>query len=600
MRYTDKSESLLKYQKTKAKLIEYDVPNDAYPNFPINSNDLSFSTVYILSRYAESIIENDADLQSAYRPLLVKVAQYYDAASESKERLQHDQDFLITGAVAYFLYNDFGCAKVLCSKVKLSLPVVTTPFQLLIVCLRYLLTSKTRHFESDTLYCLNIYASLLAYFHSGDDDGNIISWLSKYRQYIYSNGNALDVFYVDLLYAVVVFAMQKSAWSLLPQYSGISVDVWRSYLQRPEAVKILWQSQELLCTHGVLQGKNAIVQLPTGVGKTKSIELIIRAAQFCNRTTEIIIIAPLRALCNEITHDLQCAFRSDSVEINQFSDIFEDDYSFGLRSNIGIRISICTPEKLNYIIHHRPDICDMVGLFILDEAHMFDDGMRGITYEFLVTTIREHLNENQQLVLLSAVMTNADDIKRWLFEEDGVLATDNNIVSTPKSVGFCNSSNIAYYSGDPLTQDYFVPLNIVTHELRLLSKERNPPVFPKGNSSRDIALYYGIRLCKNGGVAVYVEHTASVRTTIDRAVEIQKRGYSLNNIVDNTDISEMEKIRHLMCQYYGDDHVYTAGCYNGILPHHSRLPNGIKLAVEHALREKKARFVICTSTVTAQ
>lgn len=597
MRYTDKSELLLKYQKTKAKPIEYDVPNDAYPNFPINSNDLSFSTVYILSRYAESIIEDDDELQAEFRPHLVKAAQYFDAAFESKERLQHDQNFLITGAVAYFLYNDFGSAKVLCSKVNLSLPVVNTPFHLLIVCLRYLLTSKTQRFESDTSYCPNIYKSLLTYFRSGDDDGNTISWLSKYRQYTFNTGNALDVFYVDLLYAVVVFAMQKSAWSLLPQYSGITVDVWRSYLNRREAVKILWQSQELLCTHGVLQGKNAIVQLPTGVGKTKSIELIIRAAQLSNRTREVIIVAPLRALCNEITHELQCAFRKDDVEINQFSDVLEDDYSFGLMTNDSIRISICTPEKLNYIIHHQPDICDMVGLFVLDEAHMFDDGTRGITYEFLVTTIRERLNENQQLVLLSAVMTNADDIKRWLFGENGVLATDENVVSTPKSVGFCNSSNIAYYSGDPLTRDYFVPLNIVTHELQFFGSERKLRVFPQSNSSQDIALYYGIRLCKNGGVAVYVDKTASVRKTIDRAVDIQKRGYSLNNIVDNTDISEMEKLRHLIGKYYGEDHVYTASCCSGILPHHSRLPNGVKLAVEHALREKKARFVVCTSTL---
>ena len=49
MNYTDKSERLLKYQKTKAKLTEYDVPKEVYPKFPVNSNDLSFSTVYILS-----------------------------------------------------------------------------------------------------------------------------------------------------------------------------------------------------------------------------------------------------------------------------------------------------------------------------------------------------------------------------------------------------------------------------------------------------------------------------------------------------------------------------------------------------------------------
>lgn len=597
MRYTGKSELLLKYQKTKAKLIEYDVPNDAYPNFPVNSNDLSFSTVYILSRYAESIIENDAKHQAEFRPYLEKAAQYYDAAFESKERLQHDQDFLITGAVAYFLHNDFGSAKVLCSKVSFDLPVVNTPFQLLVVCLRYLLASKTQRFESDISCCSNIYKSLLTYFRLGDDDGNTISWLCKYRQYTFNHGNALDDFYVDLLYVVVVFAMQKSAWSLLPQHSGITVDVWRSYLDRREAVKILWQSQELLCTHGVLRGNNAIVELPTGVGKTKSIELIIRAAQLSNRAREVIIVAPLRALCNEITHDLQCAFRKDDVEINRFSDVLEDDYSFDLLSNDSIRISICTPEKLNYIIHHQPEICDMVGLFVLDEAHMFDDGIRGITYEFLVTTIRERLNENQQLVLLSAVMTNADDIKRWLFGENGVLATDEKIVSTPKSVGFCNASNIAYYSGDPLTWDYFVPLDIVTHELQLFGRERKLRVFPQGHSSQDIALYYGIRLCRNGGVAVYVDKTASVRKTIERAVDIQKRGYSLNNIVDNSDISEMEKLQYLISKYYGKDHVYTVGCCNGILPHHSKLPNGVKLAVEHALREKMARFVICTSTL---
>lgn len=368
-------------------------------------------------------------------------------------------------------------------------------------------------------------------------------------------------------------------------------------MERREAVKILWQSQELLCTHGVLQGKNAIVQLPTGVGKTKSIELIIRAAQLSNRTTEIVIVAPLRALCNEITHDLQYAFRKDNVEINQFSDVLEDDYSFGLLGNGGVRISICTPEKLNYIIHHQPNICDMVGLFVLDEAHMFDDGTRGITYEFLVTTIRDRLNENQQLVLLSAVITNADDIRQWLFCDNGVLATDASISSTPKSVGFCASNNIAYYSGDPLAWDYFVPLNIVAQKLQLFGRERKIRVFPETNNARDIALYYGIRLCKNGGVAVYVDETVSVRKTIDRAVEIQKRGYSLNNITDNINISEMEKVRQLMCKYYGEDHVYTAGCCYGILPHHSRLPNGVKLAVEHALRGNMARFVVCTSTL---
>ena len=39
---------MLKYQKAKAKLVEYDIPQKDYPKFPLNSNELSYPVVYIL------------------------------------------------------------------------------------------------------------------------------------------------------------------------------------------------------------------------------------------------------------------------------------------------------------------------------------------------------------------------------------------------------------------------------------------------------------------------------------------------------------------------------------------------------------------------
>lgn len=597
MIYTDKSERLLKYQKAKAKLIEFNVPNDDYPQFPLNSYDLSFSTVYILSLYSESIIENNNECQTKLRPLLKKVAQYYDSAFNSGDRPKRNQDYLVSGTVAYFLNNDFGSAKVLCSKVDSYDNIEEKSYQLLIGCLQYLLMNKLQHFDDKMPFYADIYQSLVSYFSLGQGESYIISLLRKYRYYIFKNGNALDSFYVDLLCAVILVAIQKSAWTLLPQYSDVSADVWKNYLERGEAVKILWQSQELLCKHGVLRGQNAIIQLPTGVGKTKSIELIVRSAQLGKRTTEVVIVAPLRALCNEITHDLQYAFRQDNIVINQFSDILEDDYSFDVLEENCIRISICTPEKLNYIIHHQPELCSKIGLLIFDEAHMFDDGTRGITYEFLVTTIHMLLNDNQQFVLLSAVLSNAKDIWQWLFGDKGVLATDVSIATTPKSVGFYNTNNIVFFSGDPLSHDYFIPLNIKPIELQLASRERKLRLFPERDNARDIALYYGIRLCKNGGTAVYVDKTSMVRTTIDRLIEIKKRGYEITNIIDYADTTEMSKIYQLMSKYYGTLHTYSIASQYGILPHHSRLPNGVKLSVEYALRKNLAHFVVCTSTL---
>ena len=73
---------------------------------------------------------------------------------------------------------------------------------------------------------------------------------------------------------------------------------------------------------GIVAWRSSIVQLPTGVGKTRSIELIIRAAFLSERANIAIIVAPLRALCNEITMDMYKAFGND-VTINQFLMYFK-------------------------------------------------------------------------------------------------------------------------------------------------------------------------------------------------------------------------------------------------------------------------------------
>lgn len=73
------------------------------------------------------------------------------------------------------------------------------------------------------------------------------------------------------------------------------------YIRRnPKVAEVIAQAEQ----KGLLRGESSIVQLPTGVGKTRSIELIIRAAFLSERANIAIIVAPLRALCNEITMDM--------------------------------------------------------------------------------------------------------------------------------------------------------------------------------------------------------------------------------------------------------------------------------------------------------
>lgn len=598
MIFSNTSNYMLKYQKAKAKLVEYDIPRKDYPKFPLNSNELSYPVVYILSRYAESVIENNVADMEEFSPHLVAASQYFDAAVGANDREEYDVDFLLSGAAAYFLSDDFGSAKVLCSEFFVRInPEINEPQKITGNLLGYLLLNRDFHISVDTPNGEKVCHSLLAYYNTGEGVEKIRGLLSEYRKAVYENDAPMEIYYVDILCAIVMVAMSKSSWILLPRYSELDQSLWSDYLKGPKAPRMLWPAQQLIGEKGVLRGQSAIVQLPTGVGKTKSIELVIRSSVASGRATTAIIVAPLRALCNEIANDMISAF-GDEVLVNQFSDVLEEDFSLELFLSFKSKILICTPEKLSYIIHHQADFLDEIGLYIFDEGHMFDDGSRGAIYELLISEIRSHISGKEQIILLSAVLSNAEQIQKWLLGEAGVLASDSKIKAKPKTIGFASQTkDIHYYSDDSAQEDFYVPRSIEVIALQKRPREKKQRYFPELTDAKDIAIYYANKLCKNGGVAIFANRTSTVLTVINRIIELRDRGCLLAEIKGNSDGKEMSRLAQLMSDYYGEQHPYTIACYLGVVPHYSNLPNGLRLAVEHACRNKALRLVVCTSTL---
>ena len=598
MIFSNTSSYMLKYQKAKAKLVEYDIPSEAYPKFPLNSNELSYPVVYILSRYAESVIENNAVDREEFSPYLGVASQYFDAAVGAKDRTAYDIDFLLSGAAAYFLSDNFGSAKVLCSEYFERNDLdATTPQKIMGNFLGYLLLNRELHINNETPTGKKLCCSLLAYYTSGKKPEEIQNILLEYQKEVYAHDNPMEIYFVDILYAVVIVALSRSAWRLLPRYSGLDLSLWSDYLKSQNAPRMLWPAQQLIGEKGILSGQSGIVQLPTGVGKTKSIELIIRSSFASNRATTAIIVAPLRALCNEIANDMISAF-GDEALVNQFSDVLEDDFSLEIFLDLKPKVLICTPEKLSYIIHHQTDFLDAIGLYIFDEGHMFDDGSRGAVYELLISEIREHISTEDQVLILSALLSNAEQIQKWLFGEGGVLAADPNIKATPKTVGFASkTTDIHYYSDDSTQEDFYVPRSIEVVPLQKRPKERKQRYFPELTDAKDIAIYYANKLCKNGGTAIFANRTSTVQTIINRIIELKDRRYELSEIKRSSNAEEMNRLAQLMSVYYGIQHPYTIACHLGVVPHYSNLPNGLRLAVEYAFREKDLRLVVCTSTL---
>ncbi len=581
-----KSSLMLKYQKAKVKLLEYEVPEKEWPVFPLNYRDLSYPTVLAISQFAEAVNDN-SDYKIPYRALRY-CSEYYDAAFQSREQEVHDADFAMSGAAAYFFMDDFGSAKVLWQQVNPE-DIMDAAQKCLYEVFSLVFTGK-RHENDD-----NTIAQAIELFWESADKNAFDEVISEYREDIFKTYSPQNWFWGEVVCAVSKLIGKASARILLPEYSALDSRAWDAYFERKSAINLLWASQRLVGSSKILQGQNAIVQLPTGVGKTKSIELIIWSMFLSGRGSKALIVAPLRSLCNEITFDMRMAFPKE-ISINQFSDVLEEDFVDILIGNTEKQILVCTPEKLQYIFHHDNSYLNALDLYIFDESHMFDDRSRGALYELLLTDIKLGIKDKQQLVLMSAVLPNAGQIVKWLLGEEGILAYDSNIKSTPKAIGFAdNNKQLHYYTQAEDNEDFFVPYTYKTQKLKLKPKERKVRYFPE--DSQDKALYYTNILCKAGGVAIYFPQKRSIPKLFSRIKELDERGLALERIKNSSDIEELSKFYALFKEYYGDDYIYTKTVQYGILPHYSSLPNGIKIATEYAFKKGKVKAVACTSTL---
>jgi len=596
MIFGNTSNYMLKYEKAKSKLVEFNIAEENYPNFPLNPDDLTYSTLYALSRYCEMLIEKpDSPKLSNLFDSLIVTSQYYDATVKTQKRQSYNNIFSLLGATSYFLSENFGNSKVLILQIE-KWEFEDNICSLLYISLYFLLIGEWTDIRiSKEKYILYI-NNLKQHFLFGANYAAIINVLDEIRMDVYSNSDLLDVNYFDFLYAVIICAIDHSSWILLPEKSKLEPSRWKDYLNKTDSIKLLWPAQKVIIQAGALTGSNLVVPLPTGVGKTKSIEIILRAKFMNIGTNSCVVIAPLRALCNEIANDLTAAFENEAV-INQFTDTMQEDFNIELIINTKY-VFICTPEKFSYILRHQPEFISSIELFVFDEAHLFDDITRGAQYELLVSEIVRKKNESAQMILFSAVLSNANQISNWLFNDETATIDNNLVKSTEKSIGFVSSDQtIHYFEKDNMSEEsFFIPRSIDFKNLQLHIKERKIKVFPQKNV-RDISIYYAIKLCKNGGVAIYAGQTRSIGPIMRRIVDIQDRGYDISNLLINSNADEVAKLSELFSANYGKDSELTQAVSLGAIPHYAYLPNGIKLATEHALRKKHFHFVVCTTTL---
>ena len=581
----------LTYQKVKAKLIEFNVDKTQYPRFQIESTELSYFSVYLLSRYAEEYFKDPEsdDTKRIYNELTI-ASQYFDMCEKSKANVNYNWDFLLSASCAYFLSDNFGSSKVIINKVCVrDLP--NDHCRAIYYILTFIFFERRDWNQKFTF--AEILDSLLKYLIGEQDEKVVYALIARFN---YSPNEMMSSFYKDIFYAIVRKIIECSSIKLLPELSSIDRNLWRHEIRKEHFPKILWQAQRLIGQKGVFSGKSCIVQLPTGVGKTKSIELIIKSAFLSGRASVVIIVAPLRALCNEILNDMEKSF-SNEAKINKISDAIQEDFVMNFDVNLK-NIIICTPEKLNYLFIHDPDSLRLVDLFIFDEGHLFDDDNRGTEYELLLTKIINSTANVSQKILISAVISNARDLSNWLTNSNDNFVNDSEIKTTMKSFSFLSKNNYTLYFFDKNFDRYscFIPNLLSDIKLEKIGRERKQRIFP--TNAMQNSLYLADKLCRQGVVAIYINQARTIHTLYKELSIVVQHGLTLNNLIEANNSSEVMKMLRLISLHYGEiSDVYFLAS-QGIFPHYSNLENGIKISTEFAVKNGLLNTIVCTSTLT--
>jgi superfamily II DNA/RNA helicase len=587
-------------------MIEYHVPEEYQEiDLSLHPNKLFTISIGLLGDLAAAINreEPDPDSLSELKTNLLFSARFFDSYLQSKLNETLDPYLVLLGSASYYLCDLPGSASVLAKRIDGDCPDLDGD-GLEDLLLWLLQADLETYFDGAEGpfggFIDGISKWILQFFEDGNGEENLLDLATKLRDAVYEFGTPRQLLFGDVIAAVLRKKLENSAWKALPSYSGLPRDKWLHALQKDSFIKELWPAQHLLGKADVLKGESAIVQMPTSAGKTKATELILRSAFLAERVSLAIIIAPFRALCHEIKNSLVEAFHNEPTKVDELSDALQTD--FEIAELLGHQqILVVTPEKLLYVLRHAPELAAHVGLLVFDEGHQFDSGTRGITYELLLTSLRSMIPEGTQKVLISAVISNAEAVGEWLNGEPNVVE-GTTLIPTFRSVGFASwldqLGRIEYVdSRDAEQSEFFVPRVIERFNLGRRGREQKDRHFPERDDGQAIALYLGIKLAPNGSIAIFCGKKSTATSICEKAVEFIDRGIPLPLPQEFSDRREVERLHYLHVANLGTDASASMSAEHGIFSHHGNTPHGIRLSVEHAMRENLVRFVVCTSTL---
>lgn len=391
----------------------------------------------------------------------------------------------------------------------------------------------------------------------------------------------------------------NNLWYDLTEY-GTEVD-WKTYvrfnIEKSPQIWSFFPSQQTAIRSGLLTFDRAFsLQTPTSSGKTSIAELVIYNELSRNPDSKILYLAPFRALASELKNNLGRNLTSTlgiKVKTIYGGNIVTDSDRLSIEQS---NVLISTPEKFMAIELGLSGTLDDFRTVICDEGHLIDNTTRGISYELLLSRLKNNEAVDRKFVFLSAIIPNIEVINSWLGGSDNDIARSN-YRPTEIELAFLNQVSPSHFNlevnpGEDLPTRYI--LN------RFLSSQdfNTPNGIYKITTIKSKTVAAALKSLNSGAVAIFTPTKDYIQGVAGIASEVLNQlSTSLPKPIQFCDPIAIEKIEHYLVYILGEDYLLTKCAQQGFLFHHGDLPQFLRELIESSVRNEKVKLLICTSTL---
>ncbi len=325
----------------------------------------------------------------------------------------------------------------------------------------------------------------------------------------------------------------------------------------------LYPPQEKSVKSGLLDGKSIIVSAPTASGKTL-IAMLAIIKNISEKKGKVVYLSPLKALASEKFSEfkkLESAGINENIKIQiSTGDYDQTDKNLGLSD-----ILVLTNEKMDSVMRQGAEWLNEISLVIADEVHLLGDEDRGPTLDIVLTKLMS-LQRKPQILALSATVTNADEISKWL----GCKLVESDWRPVPLWEGVYDQGMVTM---------------------------QNKKSFQVETSIRGASVDLGLDSLKNGGQAILFAKTRA------RSISLATKA---SDVVSKHITEEEKKTLEQISQRLLEDNEHTELIKNlatlvkkGVAFHHAGLNQNCRDIIESEFRNKRIKILASTPTLAA-